>query len=216
MAGEKVPLIIYLPEDNVRKEEVQPLTVMFRNKGYATFAMDHRGTGESTETVRDLEADYRFFLWGEEPTVHKRIYDLLSAYDLMSGMEEVDPGKIIFMGEGVGGNLAIIAASMEPKAKGVVVVSSGGNGFGNTTPTSNMTLFHRSIDPDAYIGEISPRKVFMIHSYKDDIVPFRNGERTFSYSGEPKRFEYVNCNEHGYCDEMADGLLEGIAWVLES
>ncbi|MFH1447612.1 MAG: alpha/beta fold hydrolase [Candidatus Micrarchaeota archaeon] len=212
----RVPGIVLLPGAGVTKEMEQQLALVLRDMGYATLTIDQRGVGESEEKLRDLDVDYNLFRWGNEPTAHKIVYDALKAYDLLSEREEIDHDRIIILGESMGGRVGIIATALEPGIRGVVGISTGGYGLGNVSPGDNLTLFQRSFDPDTYIGSISPRKVLMIHSRNDNIIIIENAERTFSFANEPKRLVYVDCEMHGYCDEMSEELEEGIAWVLGS
>jgi dienelactone hydrolase len=214
--GEKVPGIVLLPGAGVTKETEQRVASVLSEMGYATLTIDQRGIGESTNDVGSLQSNYEIFRHGGEPPVHKMVYDALRAYDLLSGRSEVDPNKIVFMGESMGGRTAIIAAAIEQRAKGVVGMSTGGYGLGAVTPDNNLTVFQRSIDPDAYIDLISPRKVLMIHSSKDNVIPLLNSENTFSFAKEPKRFVNASCEIHGYCGEMRDGLETGLRWILET
>jgi dienelactone hydrolase len=141
------------------------------------------------------------------------VYDALRAYDLLEERSEIDPNRVMVVGESMGGRTGIIAAGIEPGIRGVVCISTSGYGLGNTVPKSNQTLFQKSIDPDVYVGMISPRKVVMIHSNKDDIIPIEAAERTFSFANEPKRFITVGCETHGYCEGMSGELKKALEWI---
>ncbi|NQY37234.1 MAG: alpha/beta fold hydrolase [Alteromonadaceae bacterium] len=44
------------------------------------------------------------------------------------------------------------------------------------------------INPEKYIGQISPRPVYIMHGTDDKTVAFNHGERLFAAAGEPKQF----------------------------
>jgi len=62
--------------------------------------------------------------------------------------------------------------------------------------------FYRSIDPDTYLGKIPPRKLVMIHSQNDTVIPYEYAEQTFAQALQPKILYTVGCAKHGYCTEM--------------
>ncbi len=210
----KVPGIVLLPGAGVTKETEQKVAIELERMGYATLTIDQRGIGESKEEIGDINYNYDSFRMGNEPPLHKSIYDALRGYDLLRARGEIDSDNIIFMGESMGGRTAIIAAGIEGRSKGAVGMSTGGYGLGEIIPKNNQTLFQRSIDPDAYIGLLAPRKILMIHSSKDNVVQLENAKRTFSFANEPKRFVEVSCETHGYCPEMREGLASGLEWIF--
>ncbi len=212
---ERIPGIVLLPGAGVSKETEQRVASELAKMGYATLTIDQRGIGESKEKVGDISSNYEAFRQGTEPPLHKIVYDALRSYDLLLERSEIDPERVAFVGESMGGRTAIIAAALEPRSRGAVGISTGGYGLGNVLPSNNLTLFQRSIDPDAYIGSISPRKLLMAHSSKDNIVDIENADRTFADAKEPKRFVSVSCETHGYCEEMKGKLSEGLAWIFE-
>ncbi|MFH1470873.1 MAG: alpha/beta fold hydrolase [Candidatus Micrarchaeota archaeon] len=213
-ASSGVPGIVLLPGAGVTKEGEQKVASELARMGYASLTIDQRGIGESKEKVGDLNSNYEIFLRGKEPPVYEMIHDALRAYDLLRERHEIDSGRIFFMGESMGGRTAIIAAALEPRARGAVGISTGGYGLGGAVVKNNLTLFQKSIDPDAYIGMIAPGKVLMIHSKRDDVVGIENARRTYVGASEPKRFVEVDCNTHGYCVEMKEELGDGLAWIV--
>jgi uncharacterized protein len=213
-AGGKVPGIVLLPGAGVTKENEQRVAQVLSEMGYATLTIDQRGIGESKELTGDISTNYEYYrdMQGE-PQLYKMAYDALKAYDVLKERQEIDREKIAFMGESMGGRFAIIAAALQ-NTTGVIGISTGGYGLGNSKPDNNKTLFMRSLDPDAYISGISPQKVLIIHSSKDNVIALENAQRTFNFASEPKRIEVVNCSLHGYCDDMKMPLKEGLKWVF--
>ncbi len=56
-----------------------------------------------------------------------------------------------------------------------------------------------------------------MHNFYDKIIPLSSALTTFEKAQEPKQFVLVNdtaCN-HGYCDSMYDGLVEGMDFLVD-
>lgn len=204
----KVPAIVFLPAAQATKEDGGYNNALrLISMGYAVFTIDQRGMGETRGDVANLEQDFSLFVNKKEPIQHQMVYDVLRSFDFLKEVKEVDKDKIAFMGESMGGRFAIIAAAVEKNSKGVVVTSS--SGYGNVVQVNIDALdFFKSINPDTYMKLISPRRVIMIHTAGDDVVPLDNALYTFNLANEPKKFVLIKDKEckHGYCDKMYEGL----------
>jgi len=66
--------------------------------------------------------------------------------------------------------------------------------------------FYRSIDPDTYLKPIPPRKLVMMHSVNDSIIPIGLAENTFRKAKEPKKFYNVTTGSHGFSEGMREPL----------
>lgn len=202
----KVPAFFLLPGATVTKEgEQSGLGKLLNSMGYATLSIDQRSYGETGGYVPDIKEDFGTFLNRGEPVQHKMIYDGLRAFDVLNSLNEIDRNRIYAGGESMGGRFAIIDTAIEPGIRGVLVISSSGYGLPKTG-NRNMDRFLASIDPDNYIGMISPRPIVMIHSENDYIVPISAARRTFSLAGEPKEFFTITKRSHAYVKEM-DGII---------
>jgi len=214
----EIPGVVLLPGAGVSKESELPLAEKIAELGIAVLTIDQRGVGETDGQVPSLDEDYSGFLNSQEPYQHLMVYDALRGFDLLYSAPFVDPSHIILVGESLGGRNAIIAAAIDRNIKGVLVISSAGfRGIGYKGGNDKMkNAFIDSIDSDHYIGLITPRKLVMIHNLNDRNIPVQSALNSFSLAQEPKRFIYVNdtsCN-HGYCDSMYNGLVEGLKFVM--
>ena len=214
ISGE-IPGVVLLPGTGVSKESEFKLAEKIAELGIAVLTIDQRGVGETDGPVPTLDDDYASFLTSKEPNQHLMVYDALRGFDLLYSAPFVDPNNIIIAGESLGGRIAVIAAAIDRNVKGVLVISTAGLGFkGGPDKMKNAFVF--SIDSDHYIDRITPRKLVMIHNINDKNIPIQSAINSFTLAQQPKRFIYVNdttCN-HGYCDSMHDGLVEGLKFVL--
>jgi len=197
-----VPGIVLLPGATVTKEREQGLAKYLCSLGYASITLDQRNLGGI-----DMDGDLQMFLKGQEPTENKMVYDALAAAEILRSRPEIDPNRIIYVGESNGARFAIIACASDPKARGVIAISTSGFGVNQAIASGmlndpEMIRFYKSIDPETYLSKIPPRKLVMMHSQKDPIIPYEQGKDLFSKASEPKAFYTVNCTVHGRCAEM--------------
>lgn len=200
--GNSLPGIVILPGATVTKEREQGLAKYLCSLGYASLTLDQRNLGGI-----DMDGDLQMFLNGQEPTEHKMVHDALAAAEILRSRPEIDPGRIIYAGESNGARFAIIACALDSKARGVIAISTSGYGVDEAISSGRLidldaVRFYRSIDPETYLGKIPPRRLVMMHSLKDPIIPYELANRTFMKAFEPKALYTVTCAVHGHCAEM--------------
>ncbi|MBI2652852.1 acetylxylan esterase [Candidatus Woesearchaeota archaeon] len=215
-ASELMPGVVLLPGAGVGKESELGLAKKIAELGAAVLTIDQRGTGETGGEFNSIKQDYLDFLNAKEPTQHLMVYDALRGYDLLNSAPFIDPERIIIAGESLGGRIAIIATAIDRNIKGVLAISSSGLDFKETNDTK-VNAFLKSIDSDHYIGQITPRKLVMMHNVNDKNIPLNSAIMSYSKAQEPKRFVLVNdtsCN-HGYCDSMYNGLVDALDYLVD-
>lgn len=198
----RAPCIILLPGATVTKEKEQGLAKYLSRLGYASITLDQRNLGGI-----DIDGDLQMFLKGQEPIENKMVHDALASADILRSRPEIDPNRIVYAGESNGARFAVIACALDPKACGVLAISTSGFSVDRAIATGMLSdpdaiRFFRSIDPETYLGKIPPRKLVMMHSQRDPIIPYEQGLEMFSKALEPKAFYTVNCSVHGHCAEM--------------
>lgn len=213
---EPVPGVVLLPGAGVSKESELRLAEKIAELGAAVFAIDQRGVGETNGKINSIKDDYIYFLNGREPVQHLMVYDALRAHDLLRSAPFIDPDRVILAGESLGGRIAVIAAAIDKNIKGALIISSAGLDLELTNDTS-VNAFLQSIDSDHYIDLISPRRLVMIHSLNDTIIPISSAAKSYSKAQAPKEFILVNDTSctHGYCDAMWPALVESLDYLVE-
>jgi len=207
------PGLILLPGGSVTKETESTLGEKIANLGCAVLTFDQRGIGETGGYYLGFEDDYNVFSKGEEPVQHLSVYDALKAYDVLKKINNVDKNNIAIAGESMGGRYAIITAALDKRLKGVIVISS--SGFHIKNENMPYTPYLISVDPDNYIGKISPNYVFMLHSANDSMILLKDAKITFDLAKEPKKFFEVKDCVHGYCEEMFEKLKQDLKVIFE-
>ncbi len=202
-----IPGVVLLPGATVTKEQEQGLAKYLCDLGYASITLDQRNLGGI-----DMQGDFEKFLKGNEPTEHKMVYDALIAAEILRSQPKVNESRIIYAGESNGARFAIIACAMDPKSKGVIAISTCGYGAEEAIASGKLNdpdaaRFYKSIDPEIYLDKIPPKKLVMLHSQNDPIIPCEYANRTYANAFEPKEMHIVDCAMHGRCPQM-DKFLE--------
>ena len=210
-SDKKVPGIVIAPGAGPTKEDRIEMAKSLANLGFASIILDQRTFGETKGTVSSFDQDKLSMMKGIEPDQHKMVFDILIALDVLRDQKEVDTSKTVLIGESMGGRFSIIAAAIDKSLKGIIGISTGGYGTQerqDSRMTKEQLKFFTSIDPDAYIGLISPRKIVMIHYDNDTIIPLSVAENTYSHANEPRKFYTLQGNGHGYYTELDSYLKE--------
>ncbi len=202
---EKMPAVIMLPGANGAKENHVALGKKLSAEGIALLTIDQRGIGETDGIVPAFESQFENYYHDKEPVMHLMVYDVLRAFDFLRSQEAIE--SVTVAGESMGARFAIIAAALDSRIAKAIVFSTSGYGMQPTkTPQQK---FLASINPDRYIGEITPRPIIMFHSKNDSVVPYSSAKKTISYAGDPKEFITMPSPcRHGYCNEVFDLFLQ--------
>jgi len=197
-----IPGIVLLPGATVTKEREQGMAKYLCGLGFAIITLDQRNLGAA-----DMQGDLQMFRKGIEPTEHKMVHDALAAAEVLRSQTDIDPNRILYVGESNGGRYAIIACALDPKARGVIAISTSGYGIDAAIASGMLTdhdtiRFYKSIDPETYFSKIPPRKLVMFHSINDPIIPYEDANRTYDKALQPKDFYTVECHMHGHCTDM--------------
>ena len=144
--------------------------------GFDVLLFDYRGYGRSTGRPH------------EEGLYH----DARAALAAVRERRGVDPSRIFYLGESLGGAVAL-ALALERPPRGLVLQST-------FTGIRDMARRHYALVPaflipDAYpsLARISRLRapLLVIHGERDLIVPFSHGQRLFAAAPEPKRWHPV-------------------------
>lgn len=204
----KPPVVIVLPGATVNKESDAAMANELCAMGYASLTLDERGNnGETTgPSAMDINAGYNDYRAGKDPVQYKQVYDVLQGVDYIASRSDLDGSNVIVLGESMGGRFAIIAAAIDERLKGVVVVSSSQYGLekGNDL---DINKFITSIEPGSYVSKLPPRKLVMFHFNNDTIIRVDMAKQLYDMAGEPKSWHVYDGDVHGvYSDAYAGDL----------
>jgi uncharacterized protein len=140
--------------------------------GFDVLAFDYRGYGRSTG----------------RPSEHGLYRDARAACDVLLAQDGVDPARVLYLGESLGGAVALSLALERPPA-GLILQSA-------FTSVRDMARVHypfipRALVPDAYpslrrIGRLRA-PLLLLHGERDEIVSVMQAEALLEAAPGPKR-----------------------------
>jgi fermentation-respiration switch protein FrsA (DUF1100 family) len=162
---------------------------------------------------------------GEMVTFGKmEVLDLDAWYQYLITRTDIDPKKIGILGESMGGMVTIQYAAQNPNLRAVAVHSS----FTSIDAAAGMAVEHftglpafpfaplivwwgeqlagfdsSEMDATRWIGQISPRPVFIMMGGQDDHIPAASGQWLYDAANEPKELWFVPDATHHGIPEIA-------------
>jgi fermentation-respiration switch protein FrsA (DUF1100 family) len=144
--------------------------------GLDVLLFDYRGYGRSTG-------------WPSELGTHR---DAHAARSQLLARPAVNPDRVIYLGESIGGAVSLALALEHPPA-GLVLMST-------FTSIRDMARRHYPLVPPAVVPDAYPslrrvRKLraplLIIHGDRDEIVPLRHAQALFKAAPDPKRLRII-------------------------
>jgi fermentation-respiration switch protein FrsA (DUF1100 family) len=161
--------------------------------GFDVLLFDYRGYGRSRG----------------RPSEEGTYEDARAARGALVDREGVDPARVMYVGESLGGAVALKLAHEEPPA-GLVLQST-------FTSVRDMAAVHYRVLPGALVPDAYPSlslvadlrtPLLVLHGERDEIVPVSQGRALFDAAPEPKRLHVFP--EAGHNDLIA---FEGDEWA---
>jgi len=179
----------------------------FCKKGFTVLRFDFRGSGESEGLFQNM-------------TVSGEIADLMAAVSWIEKKGEVRKERIGVNGLSVGGAVAILTASRDPRIKAVSLWST----MSDFSPIQQvLSDFQTKLTTQTFIdipsgervgknllsdigkhnilteiSKISPRPVFIAHGTNDTVVPHWHAKKLYEKAGEPRYSLFVEGADHTY------------------
>ena len=165
------------------------------NEGFNLFTFDYRGYGQS-EGTPSREGIYQ---------------DSLAAIEYIKSREDLDPEKLLVLGQSLGGAIAIITVA-ERRYTGIhaVAVESTFTSYqdiaaekvrkepvtGPVIASSGPLLASDKYSPKDYISKISPTPLLMIHGTRDRVIPVSHSIKLMEKASQPKTIIMLEGGRH--------------------
>ena len=151
---------------------------IFRDLGLNVFIIDYRGYGNSQGSPSE-EGFYE---------------DSRTAWKYLTEQKSIKPEDIIIFGRSLGGAVAVRLAS-DVSSSALIIEStftSANDMAGELMPfVSNFIVFRYQFNSIGRIKSIK-QPLLVIHSFEDEIIPFKFGKRLFNEAEQPKVFAEIS------------------------
>lgn len=164
-------------------------------EGFNLFVFDYRGYGKS-EGRTDRNGLYE---------------DSLAAVRYVRSRKDVDPDRLLVLGQSLGGAQAITAVGGGDK-QGIRAVAVEATFFSYRsivrdkiaempllslfrTPLAYL-LIGNDLSPGDFVAKIAPMPLLLIHGTADDVIPYQHGVRLMERAREPKTFWRIEGGGH--------------------
>jgi pimeloyl-ACP methyl ester carboxylesterase len=176
---------------------------LLTDAGLDVLLFDYRGYGRSTGRP-DEEGTYE---------------DARAARSALLALEGVDPARVFYVGESLGGAVAL-ALAREAPPRGLVLVST-------FTSVRDMARLHYPIIPAFLVPDAYPSlarirglecPLLVLHGDRDEIVPVDQARALFAAAPEPKRLHvFAGAGHNDLLDRAGRAWATTIAgWIRET
>lgn len=191
-AAERGPAVVVFNGNGGDRSMRAELALALRRMGLSVLLFDYRGYGGNAG----------------RPSEDGLAVDAHAARDWLAAQPEVDPGRLVYFGESLGGAVAVGLAVERPPA--ALILRSPFTSLPDVGAVHYPWLPVRRLLIDRYpsidrIGSVRA-PLLVIAGDRDDIVPAELSRRLFDAAAEPKEFVLVPGAGHND-REMLDGRL---------
>ncbi len=176
-----------------------PHLALLSAAGFDVLAFDSRGYGRSSG----------------RPGEHGTHRDARAARDALGRQDGVDAARVLYLGESLGGAVALALALERPPA-GLILQSA-------FTSVRDMARRHYPFLPHGLVPDAYPNlrriarlqaPLLVLHGARDDIVPLMHGEELYEAAPEPKRIQVFP--DAGHNDLIGPDWIEAITgWARD-
>jgi len=188
----RIPAVIFIHQGGSAKQEWRSVAKQAFRQGWATFAYDIRGHGESSGQWKNA--------WYDDP--NNAPLDLVAAIDYLKKLPNIDGDRIAVVGASVGGNLACVASALY-EVKTAVAISHKTSAIYNLAGRDELEF--RSIYHLSSTGDQGGQRA-------------RWATELFEETSEPRKLEITRGSGHGVSIFNSDRTIPDriLEWLRET
>jgi fermentation-respiration switch protein FrsA (DUF1100 family) len=198
------------PAQNSNRTQFVPDALRLARSGVVSLLVDTPWSRPDWFSARDPSRDLE--------TSIAEVKELRRALDVLVSFDEVDPGRVAYVGHDFGAMYGSIVAAVDRRVKAFVFMAG-------TRTFADWFLLGRKLEPQAeravreelepldpvrYVGRIAPSPVLFQFATKDPYVPREDADSLVAAAREPKSVRFYEC---GHSMDM-DALEDRVPWLL--
>lgn len=152
--------------------------------GYNVFVFDYRGYGQSEG----------------KPTPKGLFEDTHSAIDYVRARQDIDPEKLLIIGQSLGGNnsLAAVGAGNRQGICAMLIDSTFFSyaSIANDKLWGSGILMNNKYSASKFVAAIAPIPLLFIHGKQDGVIPYEHSQRLYDLAEEPKEIMIIENGQH--------------------
>jgi fermentation-respiration switch protein FrsA (DUF1100 family) len=153
-------------------------------RGFNVFVFDYRGYGASQGSP--------------EP---KGVFeDSTSALNYVRSRKDVDPERLIVLGQSLGGTnaIAVVGSGNRSGVKAIAIEATfySYSSIANDKISGAGALVDDTYSAERYVGNLAPIPLLLLHGTSDPIIPYDHSVRLFDKAREPKTMVTVEGGRH--------------------
>lgn len=153
-------------------------------QGYNVFVFDYRGYGASQGS----------------PEPQGVFEDSDAALNYVRSRQDVDPERLVVLGQSLGGSnaIAVIGSGNRAGVKAVAIEASffSYSAIANDKIPGTGLLVDNSYSAERHIAQLAPIPLLLMHGTADPVIPQAHSLRLFAKAGEPKTMISVEGGGH--------------------
>ncbi len=184
--AQPVPAVLLLHGFSSNKERMtQSVGRALQQRGVASLALDLPFHGERDGRRDEIPYRNPLALVAAWTTA---VREARAAIEWLAAQPEIDGERIAVIGYSLGGYLALMTASEEPRVRAVTLAAAGD--LPDTTPYA--ALVRRAVDPLRAVRKLRGRPLLLVNGRRDTTTRPVQAERLFAYAEEPKRLSWYD------------------------